>query len=102
MSLVISSVGLVAADVAHGELADGPFDVLDLDQLVVDLGGAVAAEALDPDGLPLAVGQLGEVCHQLRSAFAEGHPADPASGQLAQHLVGGQLGVEHQQPGVLA
>jgi hypothetical protein len=52
--------GLVAADVANGELADGTFDVFDPDQLVVDLGGAVAAGALDPDGLPLRCGEGGE------------------------------------------
>ena len=93
---------LVAADVAHRELADGSFDVLDVDQLVVDLGLAVAAGALDPHGFPLWVGQRGELCDQFRAAFAQGQPADPALGQLGEHLVGGQLGVEHQQAGILA
>jgi hypothetical protein len=47
---------LVAADIAYRELADGSFDVFDLDELVVDFGRAVAAGAFDPDGLPFAVG----------------------------------------------
>ena len=36
------------------------------------------------------------------AALAQGEPADAARGEFVEHLVGGQLGVEDEQPGVFA
>ena len=89
--------GVLAADVAHGELAYGVVDAFDLDQFVVDLGFAVAAAAVDADFRPFCVGQRFEVGDQLRAAFAQGQPPDPAGGEFVEDLVGREFGVEHEQ-----
>jgi len=94
--------GLFSSDVAHGELADWAIDALDLDQLVVDLRCAVTASPLDTDRFPCLLGELGETCHELGATLAQRQPADGAFAQLAEHLVGRELGVEHEQSGVLA
>ena len=47
-------------------------------------------------------GQGGEAGEFGLAALAQGEPADAAAGQLAEDLVGGQLGVEDQQAGIAA
>jgi hypothetical protein len=75
-------------------------DALDGGQLIVQLGVAVAPGALDPGRGPGAGGQRGELGQHGPTALAQSEPADAPGGQLVEDGVGGQLGVEDQQPGV--
>ena len=92
--------GLVAADVADGDLADRRADALERDGVFVQVGVAVAAGAVDGGAGPRAGGQRGEPGEFGLAALAQGEPGDVAAGQLAEDLVGGELGVEDQQAGV--
>ena len=67
----------------------------------VQVGVAVAAGALDGGVLPRAGGQRGEAGELGLAALAQGEPGDAAGGQLVEDLVGGELGVEDQQAGVV-
>ena len=67
------------------------------DQLVVDLGFAVAAAAVDANFRPLCVGERFEIGDQFRAALTQCQPADAARGELVKDLVGGEFGVEHEQ-----
>jgi hypothetical protein len=43
-------------------------------------------------------GERGEASQLVLAALAQGEPVDPAAGELVEDLVGGELGVEDQQP----
>ena len=68
----------------------------------VQAGPPVAAGPGDDGGLPGAGGQGIEPGELGLAALAQGEPSDAAAGQLAEDLVGSQLGVEDQQARVAA
>ncbi len=92
--------GLVAADVADGDLADRRADALESDHVFVQMRVAVAAGAVDGVVFPRAGGQGGEAGELGLAALAQGEPGDAAGGQLVEDLAGGELGVEDQQAGL--
>jgi len=96
----MTRVGSSPADAGDRDLAGLGAEVLDLDHVLVQPGPPVAAGPADRDGLPCRAGQRGQPRQLGSAALAQGEPADAAAGQLLQDLVGGQLGVEHQQPRV--
>src|SRR6266540_6941177 len=92
--------GLLTADVGDGDLADGGADLFEFDLVLVQVGVAVAAGAVQAGWFPRRGRQGGQPGEFFVAALAQGEPADPAAGEFLQHGVGGQLGVEHQQAGV--
>jgi hypothetical protein len=66
----------------------------------VQPGPPVPAGPGDDGGLPRGGGESIEAGELGLAALAEREPGDAAAGQLAEDLVGGQLGVEDEQAGV--
>ena len=95
--------GLVVAEVADGDLADGDGIVLDADGLVEDAGGAVtAADVGEVDGAPAVAGQGEQLLDHLGAAAAQGEEGDAAGLEPGQVGIGGEAAVEDQFGGRVA
>jgi hypothetical protein len=71
--------GLVAADVVDGDLADGCVDAFEGDLVLVQVGVAVVAGAVEAGWFPCGGGQGGEPGEFSCAALAQREPADAAA-----------------------
>jgi len=100
MSLVISRVGSSRPMFLMAIWRTLLLMPVSLNHVFVHAGPPVAAGAGDDGGCPVGGGQVREAGELGLAALAQGEPGDAAAGQLVEDGVGGELGVEDQQPGV--